>query len=174
MVLNDQADVAQTATETPLVAGLVFAVPVLLAVSHGRTSGDLRVLAALQMPGAALVEKPADWLPHDIARDEFLAQWCARKAPACEAPKPPQPGPFARLLGKAAPPPQPADPKPPAAFEQEWQTRRQAAIAALSKPRWSAPNAIRPDFRGATLYDAFLSGADLSGAWMEGAILSGA
>jgi hypothetical protein len=42
MVLNDQADVAQTATETPLVAGLVFAVPVLLAVSHGRTSGALR------------------------------------------------------------------------------------------------------------------------------------
>ncbi|MDU9003449.1 pentapeptide repeat-containing protein [Sedimentitalea todarodis] len=158
---------------------LFLLIPAIALLTHSRTveSSDWITLAPINLTGAALVEKPADWLPYDIARADFLSEWCAREKPACDPPTAAVPGLISRLpgllFGKDDTPalPTPAS-DPPAAFETEWKTRRTAALAALKKPRWSAPNADPPDFRNAILSETSLSGADLGGAQMQEANLS--
>ncbi|MEP3333474.1 pentapeptide repeat-containing protein [Sedimentitalea sp.] len=154
---------------------LFLLIPAIALLTHSRTveSSDWITLAPINLTGAALVEKPADWLPYDIARADFLSEWCAREKPACDPPKAAVPGLIRRLPGLlfgesnqyALPVLASA---PPAAFGTEWKTRRTAALAALKKPRWSAPNADPPDFRNAILSETFLSGADLGEARMQG------
>lgn len=176
MASDKESRVHNVWNDSALVVLAVFALAI-GSVTTGRTRGDIDTLAQINLTGAALVEKPADWLPYDIARADFLAEWCAREKPACDPPKAAVPGLIRRLpgllFGKDDTPalPTPAS-DPPAAFETEWKTRRTAALAALKKPRWSAPNADPPDFRNAILSETFLSGADLGGAQMQGARLS--
>ncbi|MEO9778407.1 MAG: pentapeptide repeat-containing protein [Sedimentitalea sp.] len=178
MASDKESRVHNVWDDSALVALTVFALAI-GSVTTGRTRGDIDTLAQINLTGAALVEKPADWLPYDIARADFLSEWCAREKPACDPPKAAVPGLIRRLpgllFGKDDTPalPTPAS-NQPAAFEAEWKTRRTAALAALKKPRWSTPNADPPDFRNAILSETFLSGADLGGAQMQGARLSGA
>ena len=72
--------------EEPLVLSLILFAPLFLIFSHNRTAEptDWFDLAELEMPGEALVEKPAGWLPYQIARDDFLCRSgaAARHPPA--------------------------------------------------------------------------------------------
>lgn len=131
----------------------LLTVPLVLILTHSRTHepSDWIALAPLDLTGEDIVEHPADWLPYDIARAEFLDTWCKRALTTCVK-----------------------DQDPPKAFEDEWQSRRTAALAALKKPSWSDIKGERPDLRGANLFRTFLAGANLSEAQMEGAILIGA
>lgn len=144
---------------------LVFLLmPAVALLTHSRTvdSSDWIKLARIDLAGAALVEKPADWLPYDVARKDFLAVWCDREAiDDCN-----------QLRNRQED------------FDVEWNIRRTAALSALKKPRWSTNGAAPVDFREADLTGAFLSGsfllnADLKSvklrqAQLEGAILVGA
>lgn len=157
-----------------LIAALIYAIPTCIAVSLARTSGTVQTLARLDLTGAELVAKPVGWLPYDVARKDFLAEWCRREQPACAPPDPPEPGLIARLSGtrtQSTPPPRTS---PPAAFEAEWGIRRTAVLSTLVKPRWSATGQDPPDFRDARLNESFLSGADLAWAQMQRANLFGA
>lgn len=150
MARTGQTHVAQTARETALVAGLVFLAPTLIAISHGRTSGETAVLASLDLTGASLVERPDDWLPHYIARREFRATWCRREQiDACQD------------LGDRA-----------GELEDEWRQRRTAERAALKQPYWSVPHPDPIDLRGANLSGSFLAGASLRRALLDKANLA--
>ncbi|KCV83249.1 hypothetical protein ATO10_00770 [Actibacterium atlanticum] len=107
-------------------------------------------LAPIYLVGAEIVRKPEDWLPHDIQMDEFRVNYCKRKAiTPCI------------LEGDTQ-----------EAFDAEWQTRWQARLAALPKPKWHNPGHAKPDLRQANLTDSFLAGIDLNNAQMQGTELS--
>ncbi|MEP5091932.1 MAG: pentapeptide repeat-containing protein, partial [Paracoccaceae bacterium] len=143
--------------------GLVIGICAILYLSYQKTAGPADKLAPLSMSNENIVLKPAGWLPYDIARADFLAAfWCKREAiKDCKA------------LGDHE-----------AEFESEWRIRRNADLADMRRPDWAKSGKPKPDFRGADLSSAFLSGADfrraqmmggnLSGAHLEGAVLSGA
>ncbi|MEP2532911.1 pentapeptide repeat-containing protein [Shimia sp.] len=155
---------------------LILTTPFIFIISHSLTEepSDWIPLAPLDLTGQDLVERPAGWLPYDIARKEFLSQWCKREAPACQRPSAPKPGWLTRTFGhpdQADVTPQPEF-IPPEAFESEWKARQSATHAALKKPTWSAAKATRPDLRHAVMPNAFLPGASLSRAQMQNAILS--
>lgn len=133
-------------------------------------------LAPIDLAGEALVRRPVDWLPQDIARREFLHEWCQRESNVdCDAMTQDEYD----------------------QFESEWQTRRRAQLAALSKPNLNPLRSDRlphdatdrealrrraPDLRYGDLRGAFLGGmnlamarldqVNLAGAHMEGADLS--
>lgn len=109
-------------------------------------------LAPINLLGAEIVQRPDDWLPHDILMDEFRVEFCKRKSISpCEF--------NGESLG---------------AFEVEWDIRWQAQIEALVKPDWSNSGRKKPDLRQANLTGAFLVGINLSGAELHGANLTGA
>ncbi|MBL3597996.1 pentapeptide repeat-containing protein [Rhodovulum sulfidophilum] len=110
-----------------------------------------RLLAPIDMTGLAIVEKPPGWLPRDIAKTDFFADWCKREGTDCTR----------KELSE----------EQRALFEEEFRRRREIAIGDLRKPLWHQLSHQKPDFRGAWLIDTFLVGAGLSGARMEGAIL---
>ncbi|WP_223421129.1 pentapeptide repeat-containing protein [Tateyamaria pelophila] len=133
----------------------------------------LLTLGPVNLVGEALVEKPDNWLPHDIARSEFRPKWCEREAVDCQ--------------NMSA---QQAD-----AFQAEWVTRRSAQIDALGKPEVNHVNPTqyremnadlrafvrangldlrKLDMRGAFLPGMNLVAADLNGAKLDGAVLEGA
>jgi uncharacterized protein YjbI with pentapeptide repeats len=127
-------------------------IPIVSIVALGllRTCGTIETLVPLDLNGEEIVEKPATWLPEEIARKDFLAIWCKREAKACEA-----------------------DPDKPEGFAEEWKTRRDAQISALKKPDWSRPQSTRVlDLRNANLQGSFLVGASLENARLQSAGLS--
>ncbi|MGD9294978.1 MAG: hypothetical protein PVI41_08875, partial [Roseobacter sp.] len=72
-------------SEIGYAVGVILMVPAVLIVSHSRTvaPSDWIALAPIEMIDEAIVERPAGWLPHDIARKDFLATWCERETAAC-------------------------------------------------------------------------------------------
>lgn len=143
---------------------MLLAAAMLVALSYLRTEGPPDRLAPIRMLGLPVVEKPAGWLPHEIARRDFFAEWCRREETDCDL----------DALSVAL----------RFEFDEEWRMRRGAAVSALRKPDWHHFGRVKPDFRkallqrsflaGANLQSAQLTGADLGGAQMEGADLSGA
>lgn len=162
---------AHSVWDDSILASLAILTATVFSLTQARTTGDIKALAPINLTGAELVEKPANWLPYDIARKDFLATWCQREHPACEPPQTPNRSLIARLIGAAPSPPQPARSVPPAAFEEEWKRRHTTALNALKKPRWSAPGEDPPDLRNAELSRTFLSGIDLGGARLQKANL---
>lgn len=139
----------------PAMALMTGVIPLVLALGLQRTAGKAEYLAPLILTGENLVEKPANWLPEEIARKDFKATWCKR-----EGIKP------CRDLGATD-----------SRFLAEWQSRHLLQIQSFRVPRWSKPNARKPNFRNAELTQAFLPNtdlnhADLSGARLQEAILS--
>ncbi len=110
--------------------------------SYQKTEGSIQHIAKLSLIGEEIVERPEGWLPHDIARKDFRAEWCARESPTdCSN------------LGDRE-----------GDFQSEWQTRRDIALSDMRRPDWHKPRRPKPDFRNASLFRTFLSGADLSDA----------
>lgn len=142
---ENKEDFAGTFISVPAVGRTLALLPIVLTVGYQRTVGDADLLAPLDLSGEAIVAKPVDWLPEEIARKDFLAIWCKREKHAC-------------VTRSAL----------PEGFSEEWKTRRDAQIAALRKPNWSRRQSTRVmDFRGANLRGAFLVGADLVGAQLQ-------
>ena len=129
----------------------------------------LVALAPVDVAGELLVERPADWLDHDAAREAFFDDWCAQKRPLglCES----------------------ADDQQGEAFAEDWAVRREAMLANLDPLDLSgrdlregdlgeaflpAANLREARLEGADLENARLEGADLENARLEGADLRGA
>ena len=138
-------------TTAPSLMAMIAVPPLVLLPGHQRTMGSADYLAPLDLSGEELVEKPADWLPYEIARKDFLAVWCARERADCS--------------NRDA---------LPDGFEEEWQIRRSAYLANLKKPRWHGLRNGNPNLTEATLIRAFLSGADLRVVEIRGADLRAA
>ncbi|MEM6376006.1 MAG: pentapeptide repeat-containing protein [Pseudomonadota bacterium] len=117
---------------------------------------DYRHVVALNLSGENIVDRPAGWLPHAIAREEFLASWCKRTGAPCQ------------IFNM--------EPAQRAAFEAEWEQRRKITLSDLRKPAWHKPhpNPADMDFRGARMDSSFLPGTNLSKARMQNANLNGA
>ena len=132
---------------------------ILLWFSLLRTEGSLEELAKIDLSGRALVEKPSDWLPYDVAQKDFLAKWCAREEPQdCNS-----------LTADET-----------SRLTEEWRLRRKAQIDALAKPDVNPIFLVRYrgmseeqrhmaiannlDLRRAILHDAFLPGMNLAAA----------
>ncbi|ANB35178.1 hypothetical protein A6024_14375 [Rhodovulum sulfidophilum] len=111
----------------------------------------IRLLAPIDMTGLAIVEKPPGWLPRDIAKADFFADWCQREGTDC----------LRSGLSK----------NHRDLFEREFRRRREAALSDLRKPQWHQPGQQKPDFRGAQLAGTFLAGAELRWTHMEEADL---
>ena len=114
------------------------------------TEGDRRSLASLNLYNEDIVARPANWVPHNIARQDFLSTWCATHALDCQT-----------------------DPEPKA-FHEEWHHRFSAQLTTLKRPAWSHHKQTKPDFRNAILKDTFLPGINLSRAQLQWADFSGA
>ncbi|MDK3072021.1 pentapeptide repeat-containing protein [Sedimentitalea sp. JM2-8] len=139
-------------SNAPAMGAILVAFPAVLVIGLQRTTAGVAAnLAPLNMIGASVVERPADWLPHYIARREFRAAWCRREQIAdCTD------------LGDRA-----------GEFDDEWNQRRAAERAALRQPHWSVPDPAPIDLRRANLSGAFLAGASLRGALLDNANLAG-
>lgn len=118
--------------------------------SYLLTEGDRRSLAALNLYNKDIVTRPNNWVPYDMARQDFFAAWCADHAPDCQ--KKPE----------------------PEAFRKAWHQRFSAQLTTLKRPAWSHYKQAKPDFRSATLKDAFLPAINLSRAHLQWADFSGA
>ncbi|MBO9408589.1 pentapeptide repeat-containing protein [Shimia sp. R9_1] len=104
-------------------------------------------LAELDLTGEDIVERPANWLPYEIARKDFLAVWCKRETTACETELEPQ------------------------AFVEEWHQRLSAQVSGLRKPHWHTEEGSQLDLRDARAAKAYLPGVDLSKALLQRALL---
>jgi uncharacterized protein YjbI with pentapeptide repeats len=132
------------------IIGMAIGTLVILFVGYQKTAGPIEKLAPLSMANENIVEKPAGWLPPDIARADFLAVWCRREdVKDCKA------------LGDLE-----------ADFDKEWKTRCTSALADMRRPNWTKSGSLKYDLRDADLSSAFLSGADLENARMQQANLS--
>jgi hypothetical protein len=133
----------------PAMAALLVLIPAIALVGYQRTRGSADKLAGLSLSWENIVEKPAGWLPLDIARADFLAVWCKREGIG-----------DCKKLGDRT-----------ADFNKEWNTRRETALADMRRPDWTKPGNQKRDLRNAGLVKVFLSGANFTGAPMEKAIL---
>lgn len=132
------------------IIGLVIGTGSILYISNQKTAGSAEQLAGLSMANENIVGKPPGWLPYRIDRASFLAVWCNREAVTdCRA--------LDNLEEK---------------FEDELFARRSTAVGHMRRPGWAKLGKYKPDFRGADLTLAFLSGASLQKARMQGADLT--
>ncbi len=127
---------------------VVFGASALFIESYLRTEGPPQHLASLDMIDEEIVARPGDWLNHEFARAEFRAAWCRREGVKCAE--------FAEHEQR---------------FNQEWQSRRHAKLAALHFPTWHKIGRDKPDLRKAKLYSTFLAGVSLWHARLDGATL---
>ncbi len=137
---------------TPAMGAVLVAIPVIFILTEQRTMGDTPgMLAPIELLNENIVERPAGWLPHVTAREEYRDAWCARKDKTC-----------ADLSENEE-----------TALDRDWTTRRAIALRDLRRPDWLRENSShRPaDLRGANLRNAFMSAAYLRGAQMQGANL---
>lgn len=157
------ADTPISWTKIPQVLGIGFGAAALLWVSYLQTKGPINWLSRLDMSGEKIVERPAKWLPYDIARDQFRATWCRRE----------QVGDSCDDFGNRED-----------TFRQEFKARRIAELTDMRRPIWhktgqdgneGGPSGrTKPNFRNAILDDTFLAGVNLSEARMEKAKFVGA
>lgn len=106
-------------------------------------------------------EKPKDWLGLEIAETEFRVRWCKEKRGSnCANPLAVADGAFS------------GDDE--MAFQNEWQQRRTALLAAMPKPDLRGKDLRGADLTGASLEGAYLGGAGLEGANLRIANLEGA
>ncbi len=130
--------------------GLLIGAAALLWNSYERTEGPAERLAPLAMIDEEIVERPAGWLPHSVARQDFRYVWCARQAIRdCQT-----------LSESEA-----------FEFERDWRLRRAAIISDMRRPEWHKAGRKKPDLRQADLSHAFLAGLDLREGQMQGAVL---
>ncbi|WP_299962158.1 pentapeptide repeat-containing protein [uncultured Roseobacter sp.] len=101
-------------------------------------------LARLDLTAENIVERPAGWLPYEIARNEFLVVWCKREE---ETP--------CTLIG--------LDEPQRKAFNNEWWARHRTLLADMNRPLWEREGADRPNFNNAILRLVFLAGANMRG-----------
>ena len=130
---------------------LVFA-PLVAIITYGRTVeplGRIR-LAPIDLTGEALVEKPLNWLPYQIAQDDFLAVWRKRE----------------NISNSKEVSTRARD------FIREWKIRRTAYLSSLSKPYWNGKKNPKLDLRKADLSKSFLSGVNLRKSRLDNANLS--
>ncbi|MBL3566375.1 pentapeptide repeat-containing protein [Rhodovulum sulfidophilum] len=113
---------------------LIVVALIAFSVSGLRTGGlvglwtpPVRLLAPIDMTGLAIVEKPAGWLPRNIAKSDFFGDWCKREGTDCTR----------KELSE----------EKLTLFEEEFRRRREVAIAELRKPQWHQPGHQKPDFR---------------------------
>ena len=139
---------------TPSLASFLIIIPTLLIFGYQRTEGPANYLTPLVMIDEQIVERPAGWLPYEIAHDGFRDAWCQRKGMA------------ATLCNSAD--------NQDGLFKANWQTRRRALISELNKPNWHKVGQEKPDLRNANLVASFFSGANLRNARLEGANLRSA
>jgi uncharacterized protein YjbI with pentapeptide repeats len=108
-------------------------------------------------------EKPKDWVGLEIGETEFRARWCDKRVAEDGGQKRNCANPLALANRKFAEAPEEK------AFQEAWEERRTAMLAAFPKP-----DLRRKDLRGANLRSARLEGADLRFARLEGADLDNA
>lgn len=157
MVLRLRSKEGKTAPRNIFVAAphltiMVAMTPFVAWMSYERSVGSPSRLAALDLNGENIVERPAGWLSYPDERAEFRADWCSREGIAnC----------------------QDFDDQKKNVFNAEFQRRRAAALSDMRRPAWSLPtnDPTDMDLRDATLRNAFLAGVNLRGAQMEGANL---
>ena len=132
-----------------LLVGFTF----MLALSYQRTEGSANLLAPVNLFGENIAQRPLGWLPHDIAKAEFRAQWCTREGVEKDC----------RDLGDRE-----------TEFNAEFVTRRKTTLDDTSRPDWNTSGHDKPDLRNAQLSGSFLAGSNLARAQMQGADLTGA
>lgn len=155
----------------PAMGTLLVAIPAVYLLSIQRTeSTDPNLLAPVDLLGEVVVERPDGWLPWDIARRDFKAEWCKREGlDDCSD------------LGRRA-----------NDFEEEWFSRRAVALDALELPNVNPIKNLdvsddqllsmeRPpelesatNLRGAELRGAFMTRFNLMGAYLQAAKIDGA
>lgn len=141
--------------------------------------GVSRILARVDLAGAHLSGKPADWTDRDTAEKEARRKWCDRRDMNWDlcVKDPSARQRAARETWCLAPADDELDLESAAcaeffateesAFQNEWAARRADYLSVLKKPDLSGR-----DLRAADLSDAFLPGVKLIGPRMEGANLS--
>ena len=138
-------------SNAPAMCVLIVMFPTIVIVGLQRTMGSANALAYLDLSAEFLVDRPVGWLPHAIARREFLAQWCRREQIQIDA--------CNNLRDRQVD------------FDTEWKIRHTAAMSDMRRPDWLKAGNPKPDLRNVGAARAFFTGTNLSGAQMQGADL---
>ena len=146
--------------------------PTLASVSLLNDDGRIRwtPIARIDLIGAEIAARPADWVGRDTAEGRFRVDWCRDRGVPADASALAPHAPFQRAARDAWCGARFIDDCPPAfqvlddAFANEWAEQRREYLATI----------VRPDLRGRDLRHAKISGAYLVGVDVVGARLEGA